>query len=408
MTDSSSDWIDAAPPRPDPVTAEPKRKRVKEPRQKPTPRTAAGLDEVEVQTWRPKWLQYDKNVKKGEVAEAVRSLGMMLATSRGETLPLATLSQQYAGTNLGAAFTRMYADVQSGAKSLAQTFRDEQKIFPQIVGDLVYVGARSGATAANLEKAADILESGHDLTQKIRSALMQPLILLVMIIAFLYGVILFVLPVFAGMFASFGRPLPPLSQAIMAAGNGIAWGGAVIAALVIGWVVYYRNWGKNNPALRIRIGRFQLGLPVIGKVLRSQKLTQIFSVLSGLLSVGMSERDALEVAADASGNWAVRDHLERHIIEMDRGASNFADVADGFLIPLQAGFMLRNGFDAGAEVKALEDLTRVYQRDAAKRADNLTQALEPIANGLVGAIFAFVIIATYLPVYDLFSGLTAI
>lgn len=408
MTDATEDWIDTVPQQPEPETVESKQERVKKPHRKPAVRAPAGPDEIEVRTWRPKWLRYEKNVKKGEVAEAVRSLGMMLTISRGETLPLATLSQQYAGTNLGKAFSRMYADVQSGAKSLAQTFQDEQKIFPQIVGNLVYVGARSGATAANLEKAADILESGHDLTQKIRSALMQPLILLIMIITFLYGVILFVLPVFAGMFASFGRPLPPLSQAIMATGSGIAWGGGGLVVLLIGWTVYYKNWGNNNAALRIRLGRLQLWLPVIGKVIRSQKLTQIFSVLSGLLSVGMSERDALEVAADASSNWAVRDHLDRHIIEMDRGAADFADVADGFLIPLQAGFMLRNGFDAGAEVKALEDLTRVYQRDATKRADNLTQALEPIANGFVGAIFAFVIIATYLPVYDLFSGLTAI
>lgn len=423
MTDSTDSWLDAAPapidengarPRkarkeraPKPPKAE-KPERTRAPRPSRNGVTTAEADPDTVKTWRPKFLQYNKNNKKGEIAEAVRSLGMMLATSRGETLPLETLSKQYAGTELGVAFGRMYEGVQSGSTTLAQAFRDEQKIFPQIVGDLVFVGSRSGNTAGNLEKAADILESGHDLTQKIRSALVQPAVLLAMIIAFLYAVILFVLPVFKDMFASFGRPLPPLSQAIMAAGSGIAWGGGAIALLVIAWVVYYRVWGSKNPALRIRIGRFQLRLPVVGAVLRSQKLTQVFSVLSGLLSVGMSERDALEVAADASGNWAVRDLITQHMEKMDRGVSAFADIADGVIIPFQAGFMLRNGFDSGAEVKALEDLTRVYQRDASKRADNLTQALEPIANGLVGIIFFFVIVATYLPVYDLFSGLTAV
>jgi type IV pilus assembly protein PilC len=357
---------------------------------------------------RPAFLEHEKNNKKGEVADAVRSLGIMLSTSRGETMPLATLAEQYKGTVLGNAFGRIYQAVQSGQMDIAEAFRMEQKVFPKIVGDLLFVGSRSGTSSINLQKAADILDEGADLIQKIRSALMQPAILLLVIIAFLYAVILFILPVFAEMFASFGKPLPPLSRAIITGGNVFAWAGAAVAALIFFWSVYYKFYGSKIPALRIWLGRLQLKIPVIGGVFRSQRLTQVFSILSGLLSVGMSEREALETAAEAAGNWAVKDHLAKHVDKMDRGNANFADIADGFLIPLAAGFMLRNGFDSGAEVKALEDLTKVYRRDANKRAENLTQALEPIANGLVGIIFSLVIIATYLPVYDLFLGLTEV
>ena len=133
----------------------------------------------------------------------------------------------------------------------------------------------------------------------------------------------------------------------------------------------------------------------------------MFSILSGLLSVGLNEREALETAADASANAAVKDHITTHVVEMDRGTVAFSDIADGFLVPLQAGYMLANGFNSGAEVKALDDLAKVYQRDAKRRAENLTTALEPLSNGIVGTIFAAVLIACYLPVYDLFLGLTA-
>lgn len=369
--------------------------------------TAGTAGTAEKRSWRPKFLQFEKNVKKGEVSDAVRSLGIMLSTSKGETVPLATLAEQYKGTVLGNAFARIYQAVQSGQTDLPTAFRRE-KVFPKIVGDMLVVGSRSGTASINLQKAADILDEGADLIQKIRSALMQPAILLLVIIAFLYAVILFILPVFADMFASFGKPLPPLSQAIMLGGNIFAWAGGGIALLIGLWALYYRVWGRKIPALRIKIARMMLRIPVLGKVFRSQRLTQVFSILSGLLSVGMSEREALATAAEASGNWAMKDHLGRHIAEMDRGAAGFSEIADGFLIPLHAGFMLRNGFDSGAEVRALDDLAKVFRRDSAKRAENLTQALEPIANGLVGAIFALVIIATYLPVYDLFLGLTEV
>lgn len=359
-------------------------------------------------SWRPKWLDHERNNKKGEIAEAVRSLGIMLSTSRGETLPLLTLAEQYKGSVLGNAFGRIYTSVASGQETLAGAFAAEPKVFPKIVADLLFVGSRSGTSAMNLQKAADIMDEGQDLLQKIRSALMQPAILLAVIVAFLYAVILFILPVFGQMFASFGKPLPPLSQAIMTGGNILAWAGLGVVVAVVLWLVYYRLWGRDILALRIWLGRTQLRLPVIGKVFRAQRLTQVFSILSGLLSVGMSEKESLETAAEASGNYAFRDHITRHIEEMDRGTVDFADLADGFMIPLSAGFMLRNGFDSGAEVQALNDLTKVYKRDANKRADNLTNALEPIANGAVGVVFAVVIIATYLPVYDLFLGLTQV
>jgi len=393
----------AKAPKPPKAPKEPK------PAKKPKPEVRkARLGEAEQKdTWRPKFLQYEKSVKKGDVADAVRSLGIMLSTSRGETGPLQTLAEQYKGTDLGSAFARIYQAVQSGQLDLSAAVRLEHKVFPKIVGDLLAVGARSGNSAQNLQKAADILDESADLNQKIKQAVIQPAILLGVIIAFLYAVILFVLPVFSGMFESFGKELPPLSQAVITAGDFLIWAGVVIGGLLGIWLIYYKNWGKKNERLRIFLGRQQLKIMVLGKVLRAQHLTQMFSILSGLLSVGLNEREALVTAADASANAAVKDHLQKHIVEMDRGTVAFADIADGFLVPLQAGYMLANGFNSGAEVKALDDLAKVYQRDAKRRAENLTTALEPLSNGIVGTIFAAVLIACYLPVYDLFLGLTA-
>lgn len=363
-------------------------------------------DREEKKSWRPKWLQYTKNNKIDEVSDAVRSLGLMLSTAKGETVPLLTLSQQFHGTELGLAFGRIYQQVMAGSRSMAEAFRDEGKLFPRIVADLLFVGARSGTESQNLQKASDIIDEGQDLLQKIKSALMQPAILLGVIIAFLYAVILFVLPVFNQMFKSFGKPLPPLSKAIIAAGNYLIWGGGAIAIVIVLWLLYYHFVGKKKLGLRVFLGRLQLRLPVLGRVFRAQMLTQMFSILSGLLSVGMNEREALLTAAEASSNAAVKFHLQEHVKSMDSGQVAFSDLADGFIIPLQAGYMLKNGFDSGAEIKAMEGLTTQFRRDANKRAENLTRSLEPIANGLVGVIFVFVIVATYLPVYDMFLGLT--
>ena len=401
-------WSNAAPrtertPEPEPEPSWFKARRF----QKKDTELTPGPDEAR-STWRPKWLQYEKSAKPQDVADAVRSLGSMLATSRGETGPLKTLAEQYRGSELGSAFGRIAEAVQSGQHTMAEGFRTETKVFPKIIGDLVAVGAASGSTPDNLDRAADILDNGNDLSHRIRSALLQPGVLLATIILFLYGVILFVLPVFSTMFASFGKPLPPLSKAVQAAGDGLLWGGGVIGFIVVSWTVYYKKFGSARPGLRIKVGRAKLKTPVIGKVLQSQGLAQVFSILSGLLTVGMSEHDAMTTAAEAVGNAAIKDHLLRHVEKMDRGTSTFAGMADGDYIPLHAGNMLQNGFDSGAEVKALQNVAKTFSRDANRRADNLAGRLEPIANGMVSAIFVLVILAVYLPVYDMFSGLIEI
>lgn len=370
------------------------------------PKRAKTIEEK--QSWRPKWLQYEKSVKKGEVADSIRSLGTMLMTAKGESGPLSTLAEQYKGTELGSAYGRIYQSVMSGNKRMAEAFRDEEEMFPKIVADLLIVGSRSGSEGINLQKAADIMDEGQDLIQKIKSAVMQPAILLGVIIVFLYAVVLFVIPQFSTMFASMGKELPPMSQIILGFGDFLKWLGIAGVLSIGGWILYYKVWGKNNKKLRIWLGRTQFKLPVLGKVLQSQRLTQTFSILAGLIEVGMNERTALLTAAEASGNAAIKDHLFTHIKRMDAGQAQFADLAEGFLFPLSSGYMMKNGFDSGSEVQALTNLARVYGRDANKRAEALTRSLEPIANGAVSIIFVFVMVATYLPVYDMMTSMTDI
>lgn len=370
--------------------------------------TKAAIPKKEKVSRRPKWLQYDRNVKPVEVAESIRILSLMLETARGETRPLATLAEQYKGTELGNAFARMYQLVASGQKSFAESMREEDKIFPAIVADLLHVGAQSGTEAQNLAKGADIMLEGQDLKQKIKSAITQPIILFTVIILFLYAVILFVLPVFADMFATMGRPLPPMSQAVIDAGQYLIWFGIIAGTILAIWFTYYRFWGRFNEKVRLKLGKLAIKIPILGIVLQSQKLVQTFSILGGLLEVGMSDREALRTAAEASSNAAYKYHLLAHIRQMDNGTADFASVADGMLIPLSAGFIMRNGFDSGSEVHALNNLTDFYRREAARRTENLTEALQPIANGAVGLIMVLVIVSTYLPIYDMFLGLTEV
>jgi len=347
-----------------------------------------------------------KRLRRTDIAEAVRSLGIMLEASSDEVGAIDVLGNQYEGTKLGDAFDTIANRLEAGETTLAEAVAAE-KVFPPIVGKLLTVGSVSGTSAPNLKRAADIMENGHDLMQKVRTALTEPAGMLAAIIAFLYYDILVILPSFRTMFESLGRPIPPASQALEIAGNVLLFGGGFVIVAAFSWWAYYINAGRENPKVRVWWGRMILRLPVLGKTLRAQYLSQTFAILHTLAEVGMSEREALITVADASPNWAVRQRFLDHAAAMSDGLVDFPDIADGEIVPRTTEFMLRAGFDAGEKLETLGNVARALRREAEKRTENLTTALGPIANGVVSAVFVLVMLAIYLPVYDLISAYLA-
>jgi len=345
-------------------------------------------------------------IRKSDVAESVRSLGIMLEASTDELGAVDTLATQYVDTALGDAFDGIASDLETGSKDLAQAVA-AQSIFPPIVGKLLTVGSKSGTSSKSLQRAADIMDAGQDLMQKIRGAVLEPAGMLAAILIFLYYDIIGVLPQFRTMFAQLGRPLPLTSQILEIAGYVLIVAGVLTVIGSISWAAYYNNKGRHDPKVRVAVGRLMLRLPVVGPTLRAQYLSQTFTIIHNLAEVGMGERDSLITAAEASSNWALRNRLEVHAAAMETGAVEFPDVADGEIVPATAGFMLRSGFASGSKTKTLANVADAFRRDAVKRTENLTTALGPIANGVVSIVFVLVMLAIYLPVYDLINATLA-
>lgn len=346
-----------------------------------------------------------RRASKQDVADSVRSLAMMLTVQSGELTPLLTLASQYEGTKLGAAYADAADKVGDGIpfhKAIAA-----QEIFPPVVHRLAAVGARTGNTAPHLAKAADLLDESLETSGKVRSALLEPAVLGVAVVVFFVAMVTWAVPQMVDVFSQTGAQLPALTILAMK----ISSVAQVVVPLVTiaglsAWV-WWRRVGRRNDAARARMDTLVLKVPVIGKLKRDAALANSLAVLTALTELGISEREALLTAAAGCDNRALGRHLHEHAGKITTGSTTFAGVADGTLIPLAVGAVLAAAASSGRLPTGLAHVASVYRRTARRKADNLSTALSPVANVVVGSLFAGAVLIVYLPMYSMFSAMTA-
>lgn len=346
-----------------------------------------------------------KRVSRQDVADSIRSLAMMLTVQRGELTPVVTLSQQYEGTKLGGAYGRI-AELLGEGVPFAQAFA-QQEIFPPVARRLVLVGADTGTPGQHLTKAADLIDESLDTSSKVRSALLEPAILGVGVLVFFIAMVTWAVPQMVEMFAATGAPLPALSKFALQLSSVLQVVIPVLAVMLFGVFVWWRRVGRHNERLRTRLDAWVLRLPVVGPLKREAALANSLSVLAALATLGISEREALLTAAKGCDNRAIGAHFVAHADELTAGRAQFSDVADGVFVPLAVGTVLSAAATSGHLDTGLEHVADSYRRTSRTKADNLSTALGPAANIIVGSLFAGAVIVIYVPMYSLFGSMTA-
>lgn len=346
-----------------------------------------------------------KRASKQEVADSIRSLAMMLEVQRGEILPVRTLADQYEGTRLGSAYRRVEQDLLNGVP-FATAFENEET-FPAVSRRMARVGARTGAPGPHLRKSADLIDDTLDTSAKVRSALLEPTILGIVIVVFFFAMVAWAVPQLVEVFASTGQELPALSKIALKISTVARIATPLIAVLGASIWVWWRKAGRKAEKFRIKLDRFLLKLPLLGRLRRDAAIANTTSVLQALTSLGISEREALITAADSSDNYAFQAHIHAHAEALTAGEVKFQDIADGQLIPLAVGNVLAAAASSGKLDVGLDHIADTYRRSARVKADNLSTALGPVANIAVGALFFAVVLIIYLPMYSMFTAITS-
>ncbi|MBP2196491.1 protein transport protein HofC [Pantoea cypripedii] len=283
----------------------------------------------------------------------------------------------------------------------SQALRDWPQIFPPLFPALMQVGELTGQLDECCRQLAQQQTGQQHLRQKVVKALRYPLFILLVAIAVSAGMLLFVLPEFVAVYASFDAPLPTLTSGVMALSALLQQAALPLLATCVLFSMIARQIYRRSADWQRRIHRWLLRLPLLAPLWRGSQLSQIYAILQLTQQAGLTLLQSLQAveATLTSRLWreAITD-LQQHIAG---GAPLHQALQQHSLFTPLCAQLIKVGEQAGALDVMLSRLAEWHEGHTLTRAESLASALEPMMMVVIGGIVGTLVIAMYLPVFGL-------
>jgi type IV pilus assembly protein PilC len=342
-----------------------------------------------------------KKVKKAQIGIFTRQLATMITAGLPLVQSLDILSNQLESATLRAITRTIKEKIEGGAR-FAETLRDYPNSFDDLYVSLVVAGEEGGMLDSILARLSNYIEKSEKLKKKVKSALIYPSAIIVVAIGVVLVLLLFVIPVFEGMFSSFGRALPLPTQIAINLSKFVK--GYILYAIpvVVALVFVGRRYYKTDNGRRT-IDRLMLKVPVIGLLLQKAAVARVTRTLSTLLTSGVSILESLTIVAKTAGNRIIEDALITARSDISEGRSISDPLKESGAFPPMTVQMIQIGESTGALDSMLNKIADFYEEDVDTMVGNLTALLEPVLMVFLGVVLGALVIAMYLPIFQLGS-----
>lgn len=341
-----------------------------------------------------------KKITPADISVISRQIATML--NAGVTLiqSLEMIAQGHGKESVRKLLGEITEEVKSG-NPLSGALRKHPDYFDDLYCDLVYTGEQSGALETIYDRIATYKEKAEALKSKIRKAMFYPIA--VVVVAFIVTTILliFVVPQFEEIFSSFGAELPAFTLFVLALSDFMQSYGLYLAAGAgVGGYLFMRAY-KKSPKLRDSIDKQILKTPVVGEILKKASIARFTRTLSTTFAAGVPLIGALESAAGASGNAVYRDAIMFIRKEVAGGMPMHSAMRATNVFPDMVTQMIAIGEESGAVDEMLNKIATIYEAEVDDMVDGLTSLLEPIIMAVLGVVIGGLIIAMYLPIFEM-------
>ena len=333
------------------------------------------------------------------------SFARMFATMVGSAMPvleaLHILADEQDNPTLAKAITDTASRIADGS-SLSTALAKHGEVFPPLMISLVAAGEAGGFLDRALVSAAEALEASVKLRSDIKSASTYPVVVLCFGAVISIAMLLFVLPTFAGMFASLGGQLPLPTRMAMGLSSFMKW---AIGPLVIGITVFVFWWRqhKHDDNVRAVWDPIKLRLPIFGSLIRQIAVTRFCHNLATMLDSGVPMLQAVRESAPTADNKVIRDAALEAAQHVEAGRRLSDHLGDGGHIPKLVVSMVRAGEQSGAVGLMLGKVAQFYDQQIQARTQGLSKTLEPVLMVLIGAMIGSLVIAMYMPIFTIFN-----
>ena len=335
-----------------------------------------------------------------DIAIVTRQIATMLGAGVPLVQSIDLIANGSENKSLRTLMQKISVKVQAGLP-LSETLREHKKYFDDLYCDLVKSGEASGALDRIFDRLATYKEKAEALKSKIKKAMFYPAAVIVVAAIVTSILLIFVVPQFAQIFAGFGAELPAFTLFVLGISEMMqAYWWLVLGILIAAFFIIKKIYG-NNLAFRTWADGLIIRLPIIGSILNKAAVARYARTLSTTFAAGVPLIEALESAAGASGNEVYKNAILFIREEVSSGNQMHLAMKQTDQFPEMVISMVSIGEETGALDSMLSKVANIYEQEVDDAVDGLTALLEPLIMAVLGVVIGGLIIAMYLPIFQL-------
>ena len=296
------------------------------------------------------------------------------------------------------------SDVEAGM-SLADAMKRHPKVFDALFCNMIAAGEAGGILDTILKRLATYIEKAVKLKAQVQSAMIYPVAVIV-IAAVVIGVILWkVIPTFAALFAGLGAELPLPTRVVIALSNNLIRFFPFLIVVGVAGTWGFKSYYATEKGRRVVDGAL-LKAPIFGTIFRKIAVARFCRTLSTLMASGVPILDGLDITAKTAGNAIIEDAIQMTRKSIERGETISAPLKETKVFPGMVCQMISVGEATGALDTMLGKIADFYEEEVDVAVDGLLTLMEPLMIAFLGGAVGGIVIAMYMPIFDLISKLT--
>jgi type IV pilus assembly protein PilC len=342
---------------------------------------------------------FAKGIKTKELVIFTRQFSTMINAGLPLVQCLDILSSQQPNPTFKKVLAQIKQDVEGGS-TFADALGKHPKVFDNLYVNLVAAGEIGGVLDTVLNRLAVYMEKNESLKNKIKSAMTYPIIVLSVAFGVVAILMIFVIPTFSDMFKQFGSALPGPTQIVVNMSNffrNFWWG---IFGFIVASIIAFK-WIRTQQKGRYYTDKMFLRLPVFGPLLRKVAVAKFTRTLGTMISSGVPIMDGLDITSKTAGNMIVEEAIRAVRTSISEGKSMSEPLEQTGIFPGMVVQMIAVGEATGAMDQMLGKIADFYDEEVDTAVEALTSALEPILMVFLGGVIGFVVVAMYLPIFQM-------
>jgi type IV pilus assembly protein PilC len=340
-----------------------------------------------------------RKIRMKELPLFTRQLAAMLSSGMPLVQSIVALEEQTANKQFKTVLAGVRTSVESGGM-YSDSLEEYSQVFDELYVNMMRAGETGGMLAETCERVATFLEASNRLRAKVKSAMMYPTVVICVALIISTGLIVFIVPTFAKMFAGFGSELPAPTQMLLNVSNFIRDFWYIVIAVIAAATYSLRRYAATEKG-SYALDHMRLKFPLLGKLALKIAITRFASTFAQLMSSGVPIIQAMTIVGVATGNKVIGKSILDARSSVEQGNTLSSTLKSNKAFPSMLIHMLSAGEQTGKMEEMLTKLSEFYQEEVDTMLEGLTSMLEPLLMVVIGVMIGGIVLAMFMPIFKM-------